>query len=75
MNVESKPVPTFTLPDMSTITDMQHVQLLLSSKLLNQSNNASVLNDLHSSSLLFGQLCDDSCKVNLDGETLLRNER
>ena len=64
MNVETKPGPTVTLPDMSTITDTQQGQLPLSPKSLNESKKTEVINDLHSSSLIsFGQLWDNKCKL------------
>ena len=67
INVETNPGPTVTLPDMRTIAAMEKGQLPLSSKLLTQAKKASVLNDLHSSSLIsFGKLCDDKYKVILD---------
>ena len=67
MNVETKPGPTFMLPDMNMITATQQVQLPLSSKYLTQYRKAAVLNDLQSSPLiLFVQLCDNNCKLVLD---------
>ena len=59
MNVKTKPVPTVMLSGMRTITATQQGQLLLSSKLLTQSNKSEVINDFHSSSLIsYGQLSD-----------------
>ena len=55
--------PNITLPNNSVLKSDQQGYLLISSKLSKIVQQATVLPHLKSSSLILGQLCDDSCNI------------
>ena len=56
-----------TLPNAEPISSTLKGTIPLTSKLTSKARQATVLPNLHSSSLIsLGQLCDDDCKIILD---------
>ena len=70
-NIHPDTTVKVTLPNAEPISSTLKGTIPLSSKLTSKAKQATVLPNLHSSSLIsLGQLCDDNCKVILDKKEL-----